>query len=182
MIFDASTGGNAIAWGNLSTAKTVNNGNTPKVESGEVVIEMTNTETSKNMSDYLANKILDAVFNGTSYTAPSTYVALWTADLTFASNGSTSGEVSGNGYARKQVNNDGSTAPYWTTATAGTLENHDDINFPTPTGSWGTVTAMMIADASTAGNMLFFDNNISDTPQSGDEVKYAAGDLDISLD
>ena len=176
-IYTAATGGTAIAWGNLDTAKAVNSGNTPSVASGEVVVSIS----AGDCSNYLANALLNAIFNGTSYTAPSTYIALWTADLADASTGSTSGEVSGNNYSRKQVNNDSSTAPYWDTSTAGTLDNHDDITFATPSGSWGSVTAMGILDASTAGNLLFYDNDISDTPDDGDTVKYSAGDLDVSL-
>ncbi len=176
-IYTASSGGTAIAWGRLSTAKTVNNGNTATVSSGEVTISIN----PGACSNYLANALLDAIFNGTSYTAPSTYLGLWTVDLSDSSTGSTSGEVSGNNYSRAVVNNNGSTAPYWTTATSGALENHDDITFATPSGSWGTVTAMGILDNSGTGNLLFYDNGISDDPDDGDTVKYSASDLTITL-
>ena len=176
-IYTASSGGTAIAWGSLATTKTVNSGNTASIADGEVTVSID----SGACSNYLANALLNAIFNGTAYTAPSTYLGLWTANLADDSTGSTANEVSGNNYSRKQVNNDGTTAPYWTTATSGTLENHDDITFATPSGSWGTVTAMGILDASGTGNLLFYDNGISDTPDDGDTIKYSASDLTITL-
>ena len=39
-------------------------------------------------------------------------------------------------------------------ATSGTKTNGAAFTFPTPTGSWGTITTLFIADAATAGNIL----------------------------
>lgn len=178
-LFDSATAGTEIAWGNLTVAKTVNNGNTPSVAIGEVTISVTS---GNGCSTYLANALLDAIFRNQAYTAPATYLGLWTSGLSDDSTGSTAGEVSGNNYSRVLINNDGSTAPYWTTSTSGTLSNHDVATFPTPSGSWGTVESMGICDASGTGNLLFYDNSIFDSPSSGDTVQYAAGALEVNLD
>ena len=52
-------------------------------------------------SDYWENKILDHIFGKGSYTPPTIYVGLSTADPT--DDGSGLAEPSGNGYARKQT-------------------------------------------------------------------------------
>jgi len=178
MLYTAESAGTAIAWGSLTADKTVNNGNTPSVASGEVTISLT---TSNGCSTYLANVLLDTIFRNQVFTAPDTYLGLWTSVLDDASTGSTAGEVSGGNYSRVQVNTDGATSPFWTTASTGTLENSGVITFPTPSASWGTVESMGICDAASTGNLLFYDTSISDSPASGDTVQYANGALDVSL-
>jgi hypothetical protein len=185
-VFDASSGGNMLAHGALSTSKAVVNGNTPEVASGEVQIDFKTlagkTDTTNNISDYLANALLDFAFRNQAFSAPDTYVALMTADAADNDTGSTITEPSGNGYARKQVNVNGGASPTWDLAASGLVDNGDDITFASPTGSWGAITAVAVLDALTAGNLLFYDNDIaSQTPDNGDTVKFSAGDLDFSL-
>lgn len=58
------------------------------------------------LADYLENKIVDHIFRGTSYTAPSElYVALFTSACSDSSAGT---EVSGGSYARAQLDPSGS--------------------------------------------------------------------------
>ena len=53
------------------------------------------------VSDYLENALLNHVFRGVAYTAPTAiYLALYTSDPTDANTGT---EVSSGGYARQQV-------------------------------------------------------------------------------
>lgn len=177
-IFDALTSGNMLAHGALSTSKQVVSGNTPSVASGEVTISVSAGE----VSDYLANKLLDFAFRNQAFSAPDTYIALATADISDSDTGSTITEVSGNGYARKQTNPNGGSSPTWDLSASGLVDNTHDITFAAPTGSWGLVTAAAIIDAVSAGNLLFYENTITEqTPGSGDTVKFAAGDLDVSL-
>ncbi len=126
-------------------------------------------------SDYLENKLLDAVFNGSSWTTiTNVYVALFTGTLS----GDTPGtEVTGGSYARV------STAPAdWTAASGGALENGNAITFPAPTANWGTVTHFGIFDASTSGNALYYgDLTSSRVINNGDGApSFAAGALDIT--
>ena len=72
--------------------------------------------------------------------------------------------------------------PTWDLASSSVVDNTHDIDFDTPSGSWGEITAVAICDALTNGNLLLYDNSESgDTPTTDDEVTIAAGALDISL-
>jgi len=106
-------------------------------------------------SDYLAQAILNySVAKTTVPTMPSNvFVALFTAVGIDAGTGFT--EVSGNAYARVST-----AGANWNAASASapsTISNSATITFPTATGSWGTVIAFGVYDASTSGNLLFWD-------------------------
>ena len=129
-----------------------------------------------SLSNYWENEILDHVFGKGSYTPPTIYVGLSTADPLDDATGLA--EPSGNGYARVQT-----AGADWDAAVGGALDNANDITFPQATGSWGTVTHFALFDAATAGNML--GHGSLDTPKAvnnGDTIKFAAGDLDVTLD
>jgi hypothetical protein len=126
-------------------------------------------------SDYLENKLLDAVFNGVAW---STIANVWVALFTGTLSGDTPGtEVTGGSYARV------STAPAdWTAASGGALDNGNVITFPAPTANWGTVTHFGIFDASTAGNAFYYgDLTTSRVINNGDGApSFAVGALDIT--
>jgi hypothetical protein len=132
-------------------------------------------------SDFLENELLDHVFAAASYSPPAThYIGLWTSALSDSSDSLSAGEVSGGSYARVAVT---ANATNWPAAAAGAIANGVQFNFPTATGSWGTVTYGGIFDvASGAGNMLaWFDLTASKTIGSGDDSNFAVGDIDITL-
>jgi hypothetical protein len=127
-------------------------------------------------SDYWENKILDHIFGKGSYTPPTIYVGLSTADPT--DDGSGLAEPSGNGYARVQTS-----ACNWNAASNGTLDNSSDIIFTQATGNWGTITHFALFDAATAGNILAYGAlSQSKSISESDTAKFEAGDLNISLD
>ena len=111
------------------------------------------------MSDYLENKILDHVLGTTAYTAPSTvYIGLATASFADDNSGT---ELTGNNYSRVSAAFDA--------AASGT------------TGSWGSVSHFGIFDAASSGNLLIHGAFTSaKTIASGDVLKIAAGDLDVT--
>jgi len=126
-----------------------------------------------SFTDYLEDKILKHVFTNTAYTSPTTvYVGLFTTAPTDTGGGT---EISGSGYTRKSA--------AFTVSGTGTLAtNSAAIDFDAATGSWGTVVAMAIFDASTAGNMLAWaDLTTSKTIATGDVLRIPIGDLDITL-
>jgi len=125
-----------------------------------------------SFSNYLENKVMLHVFGGTSYTAPSTlYVGLYTSDPGEANTGT---EVSGGSYARQS-------AAF--TITNNLASNTAAIEFPTATGSWGTVAYVGISDALSGGNLLASGAlTTSKTISSGDVFRIPLGDLDITLD
>jgi hypothetical protein len=126
---------------------------------------------ANSFSDYLENKVLAHVFGGSAYTAPATiYVGLFTSDP--GESGST-GEVSGNGYLRQSMA---------FTVTDDACTNTSAVEFPTATGSWGTITHTALYDASTSGNMLAVGQlSASKGVGSGDVFRFAAGSFDITL-
>lgn len=129
-------------------------------------------------SDYLENKILNFVFNGGSFTAPSTvYLALFTSEPTDAGGGT---EVSGGSYARKAVTCNTTNFPLTTT---GIITLATAQAFATATADWGTVVAFAIFDALSGGNMLYW--VLLGTPRTilnGDSIQVNASGLTISED
>lgn len=134
-----------------------------------------------SFSDYSEDKILDHIVGESSFTMPTAYVTLATADPTDAGTGASHNEVpNSNSYARVTTS-----AATWATASGGATSNSADISFPEASGSWGTVTHFTLCDSGThgAGNMLVHSVlGASKTIGSGDTPKFAAGDLDITLD
>lgn len=111
------------------------------------------------MTDYLENKIVDHIFRGTSYTAPTVLaVALFTSACSDSAAGT---EVSGGSYARATLNpsvsnwkSTNGTTSGASSGTGGQTSNAVAITFPAPTANWGTVTHFGVYDASTSGNLL----------------------------
>lgn len=136
------------------------------------------------LSNYLEQKLLDLVFNKQAYSAPDTYVALFTDDPTDAGTGT---EVSGGSYARELVDENGGSSPTWNMAAVDgvgyVVDNAANIEFTQATGSWGTITHFGIFDAVTSGNLLFhgaLDASVAIT--TGQTFRFAAGDLDLRME
>jgi len=125
-----------------------------------------------SFTNFLETEILDHVFAGAAYTAPTTkYLALYTA-----APGETGGgtELSGSAYVRKAIA---------FTTSGNTTSNNAAIEFPTATGSWGSVTHVGVFDALTSGNLMAYATLTSaKTIDSGDVFRIPSGDLDITLD
>ena len=112
------------------------------------------------MSDYLENKLVDYVFRGQAYTAPTTVLSpspplperhrlrhrSHRRLLCPGGRHVVPGQLGGTQSA-------GSTTA--STGTSGTISNNAAITFPAPTANWGTVVEYCVFDASTAGNLLF---------------------------
>lgn len=127
------------------------------------------------LSNYAEDLVLDWLFTTTSVTRPTTwFVALYTVAPSEGGGGT---EVSGGSYARQSVT-------FTVSGTAPTqAANSTAVEFPTATGSWGTVVAAAIFDASTSGNMLAYaDLTTSKTIDSGDVLRFNASTLVITLD
>lgn len=136
-------------------------------------------------SDYLEIAVLDHVLNNgraLTFTPPTTlYIALFTSVGGLENNTELSQtEVSGGSYARQSL--DGS-ANYFEPAASGATSNHADITFPVATADWGTITHVAIMDALTSGNVLIWGElTSSKIIENGDQFKFTAGNLDITLD
>jgi hypothetical protein len=142
------------------------------------------------MSDYLENKLIDHIFRGVSFTAPTAlHVALFTAAPSDSGGGT---EVSGGSYAR--VNLAPSTTNWSATnsvgattnpssGTTGATSNNSAITFASPTANWGTVTHFGIFDAGSGGNLLVHGAlTASKTINNGDAApSFAVNALGITL-
>lgn len=127
-----------------------------------------------NLTDFLESALVAHSVGKAAYTMPTVYLALFTAAPSDTGGGT---EVTGGAYARVQV-----PAASWAAASGGSITTSADVNFPTATASWGTVTHIALFDALTVGNMLWY--GPLTTPKaigSGDQFKMPAGQLTASL-
>jgi len=132
-----------------------------------------------SFSDFLENELLDHVFGNSAYSAPGDlYIGLSTADP--GDDGAGLAEPVGNGYARVQVTNN---LTQWPAAAGGSKNNANDITFPLASGSWGNITHFGIFDQLAGGNLLGSGAlTVARTVGDGDQPRFAAGEITISLD
>jgi len=119
----------------------------------------------------LETRVLQWALTTGSPTRPTAwYVGLFTAAPGEAGGGT---EVSGNAYVREAVT---------FTVSGDTASNNAAIEWPTATGSWGTITHVAVFDADTSGNMLAYASlTASKTISTGDVLRIPSGDLDVTL-
>jgi hypothetical protein len=127
-------------------------------------------------SDYLEAAILDHIFGVSSYTAPTWYVALSTADP--LDNGSGLAEPGAGGYTRQALGA--------VTRVGNEVDNDALVSFTASGGSFGTITHIVLCDAAGtgAGNILgsVALTGGSVTVSDGDTLTFAVGDINITLD
>jgi hypothetical protein len=134
-------------------------------------------------SNFLENKVLDHVLGegARTFTSPATiYLALFketgTGTLANLEAGTLTDEIStsGTAYGRQGVN--------FSAAASGTAATNGTVSWTTATADWGTVTAVAVMDASTAGNVLFYGNlTASKAISSGDTFQISSTNLTVSL-
>jgi hypothetical protein len=101
------------------------------------------------LTDYTNNAILNLIFGAATYTPTATlYLGL---SQSSSNKGAILTEPTGGGYARVAIAN---TLDNFSVASAGTKSNTEAIKFPIPTGDWGTMLSLFIADSPTGGNVL----------------------------
>jgi len=128
-----------------------------------------------SFGDFWEDEVLDHLFGKGSYTPPTIYVALSTADPT--DDGSGVAEPSGNGYARVET-----AGSDWDAASGGATANANAITFPEASGAWGTISHFALYDAATNGNMLAHGAlDSSEVVTTGQTPRFSAGALDVTL-
>lgn len=124
-----------------------------------------------SFSDYLENALLNHVFRNTALTAPaSVWLALYTVTPSDAGGGT---QVSGGGYARQAIT--------FGAPSGGAISNTSAVSFTASGAAYGTVVAVGIFDASTAGNLLAWDDITAAVINDGDTLNFPIGDIDITL-
>ena len=131
------------------------------------------------LTDHAENLLLKFLMTKGTATRPTNwYVCLYTGAPNDASTGSSGGtEVSGNGYSRQSVSWDAASG------TGGTTSNSGSVTFTASGGSFGTVTHIAIADASSGGNLLWHGamTGSGKTVNDGDSLQFAAGAIDLTI-
>lgn len=127
-----------------------------------------------SFSNTTETHVLNYLLTSTSVTRPTAwYLALFTSNPAEDGSG-TEVSTSGTGYTRK-------TATF--TVSGNSASNTSEIEFPTATASFGTVTHAAVFDASTGGNMIAYAAlSTSKTIDTGDVMRVPASDFDITLD
>lgn len=127
---------------------------------------------------YSANRVLDYNFGGTSYSQPATYhFGLSTTSINIDGTGAT--EPSGGAYARVSFTNNKTN---WGNASNATLTNSSAIQFTESTASWGTITTVFISDASSGGNIWWYDSlSPARTVASATTVLFAIGAVTVQM-
>tara|TARA_R110002126_G_scaffold204673_1_gene352052 strand:- start:149 stop:529 length:381 start_codon:yes stop_codon:yes gene_type:complete len=125
-----------------------------------------------SLSNIFETTTLNWLFTATSVTRPTAwYIALYTVAPTDGGGGT---EISGNAYVREAVA---------MSVTGDNATNTGAIEWPTASGTWGTIVAVGVFDALSAGNLIAYGNlTVSKTITSGDVFRIPAGDLDITMD
>ena len=121
-----------------------------------------------SLTNHGETEVLTLFAENTTY-----YLALFTADP--GESGATTNEVSGGSYARQAVT--------FGTPSSGSVSNSAAIEFPTATGSWGTVTHWGLCDAATSGNVWWV--GAITTPKAistGDIYRVPIGNLTLTMD
>lgn len=176
--FDAASSGNMLAHGALPVAKQVVANNTPSFADTEVWIEIS----AGSVSTTLVHNLLNLAFRNVAYSKPATYMGVATTTLTDTTTGSTVAEPSGNNYARTIVNVNGGASPAWSLAASRQASNGAAVSLPVPSGAWGTCVASFIASATSGGDILFYDNAMTDQAiASGDTPRFNTGAIVCGL-
>lgn len=142
-IFDSLTGGNCLAYGELTEELTITAGESPSIFQGDLKVYMTGAD---GLSDAYRAKLLN-VFRAQSIPGFNSYLALYTG------NPDAGGiELTGNSYGRKPVQ---FSAPEQAATGQALIKNSQKIKFNKPTSSWGNWAETVIMDAETNGNVVY---------------------------
>lgn len=127
-----------------------------------------------SFSNTTETHVLNYLLTSASVTRPTAwYLALYTSNPA-EDNSGTEVSTSGTAYARQSVS---------FTVSGNSASNTSEIEFPTATASFGTVTHAAVFDASTGGNMIAYGAlATSKTIDTGDVMRVPASDFDITLD
>ena len=126
-----------------------------------------------SFSNTYETNVLKWAFTADAVTRPTTwYLGLFTANPD--EDGSGASELSGSGYARKSVS---------FTVSGNLATNSAAVEFDAATGSWGTISHVAVFDASSSGNQIAYSAlTTSKAIETGDVLRFPAGDVDITLD
>jgi len=130
-------------------------------------------------TNYLELKLLDHLVGNATYTPGTLYLALATAVADPEAGTFTEVTDSGTGYVRQSL-----ASSNWAAAASGSVTTSGNVQFPTATANYGTVTHIAIADDSAqgGGNVLITQAlTSSKTVENGDTFVVNTGNLTVNL-
>lgn len=111
---------------------------------------------SSTFGSQISQQVMDYVLKGVAMPSmpSSLWIALFTTAPGISGTGGTEVSTAGTGYARVEMPRITDT---WNGPTGSLQEynNSKELVFPIPTANWGTVVALGLYDAQTAGNLIF---------------------------
>lgn len=123
------------------------------------------------MTNYLQDKVLNASLRNTAYTSPANvYVALYSTINTPSTAGT---ELTGNGYARQLVT--------FSAAANGVANSNAAVTFTSSGNSWLPAVSVGITDASTAGNILYYQNAAVKAVPANETLTFGSGNITITI-
>ena len=141
-VFDSSTGGNMLVYGELNEVMTIRSGESPIFLAGE--IKFFNTG---NLSTYYKRAMLNFLRNQ-NLIAVTPYFAL------FSGNPEDGGvELTGDNYSRPSIT---FSTPYETSTGIMQIKNSAQIEFNRASSNWGNSDYRAIMDASTSGQVVWY--------------------------
>lgn len=130
-----------------------------------------------SLTTYMANIAFDKLFRNQVYTPPTTlYLALFTVapNDAYTSGVPTGTEVTGGGYARTAIALDA--------AASRATQNTALESFTAAGAAYGTVVAIGLFDASTAGNLMWWDGlDVNRVVNDTDTIEFAIGAIDLAF-
>jgi len=120
----------------------------------------------------LANKLVNATLGNITYTSPA---SVYASPYSTAPTAKTAGRVvTSDGYARQVTT--------LASAANGIASSNAVVTFGACTGNnWPTVIAVGIVDASTAGNIMYFNPIAGRNINVGDSLVFGSGNITITL-
>jgi hypothetical protein len=168
-LWDASTGGNLLAYGVLSPSKNIVSGNTPSIASGQCAVSFS----AGGIFTPISNTILNWLFAAGTFAQP-TNVKIGLSTTIPTDGGPNITEPSGNNYAEVVLNT-------WNAAALGvptSTSNNGNIVFGSPSGSWGTIVyGQVYLDTSP----FVYVDTVDQAVGTGDTVEFLSGQLGITL-
>lgn len=121
---------------------------------------------------YNENAWLNATLRNVTYTSPANvYAALYSTAPTASTSGT---ELTGNGYSRQLTT--------FSSPSSGSISSNVTVTFGPATGNnWPTAVAIGITDASTSGNILYYETITNTNIRVGSSVKFDSGQITITI-
>jgi hypothetical protein len=124
------------------------------------------------MTHALANQLANATLRNQTYTSPgNVYASLYTTPPTASTSGT---EYSGNGYSRVNVT--------FSNPANGVISSNVVVTFGPATGNnWTSINAVGIVDASTSGNLMYFQGIATRNVKIGDSLVFDTGNISVAI-